>query len=279
MSELDQGALAEAYNKALELEKTGKLREAAEAYRTVLALDPDDHGGAAVRLASIEQGPTPEKAPVAYVATLFDQHAEAFEKILVDDLGYAVPMMVREMIVSHRPERRFKRMLDLGCGTGLTGISMAEKVVEMIGVDLSTGMLDEAYEKGVYDDLYAGDVVEFLKDIEDDGTSKGEIQGWDLIVSTDVLPYLGALEEKFHHVARCLDKGGFFAFSSETMPDEAFEGADFKVGRKHRFAHSESYIRRLMDANGLVAKHFEIIVVRSDEGNPIYGHLVLAEKK
>ncbi|MCV6602026.1 MAG: methyltransferase [Cohaesibacter sp.] len=278
MSSIDQEALAKAYNKALTLEKSGKLDEAAEAYRAVLVLDPDDHGGAAVRLASLAQGPTPEKAPVAYVATLFDQHAEAFEKILVDDLGYAVPMMVREMVVRYQPDRMFQRLLDLGCGTGLTGISLSDKAHEMIGVDVSTGMLDEAYEKGVYDDLYAGDVVEFLRDIEDDGSSEGGIQGWDLIVSTDVLPYLGALEEKFHHVARCLDQGGVFAFSSETMPDEAFEGDDFKVGPKHRFAHREGYLRSLLEVNGLSIKHFEMIVVRSDEGKPIYGHLVLAAK-
>lgn len=276
MSEIDQEKLAEAYNEALALEKAGKFEEAATAYSRVLALDPDDHGGAAVRLASMQQGPTPDKAPVAYVATLFDQHAEAFERILVDDLGYSVPMMVREMIIKQAPDRRYARMLDLGCGTGLTGIAMAEFVEEMIGVDLSTGMLDEAFEKGVYDDLYAGDVVEFVAEIEDDG--EGAAQGWDLITSTDVLPYLGGLEEKFHHVARCMEKGGLFAFSSETLPDKAFDGADFKVGNKQRFAHSEGYIRRLLDENGMVILHFELIVVRMDEGNPIYGHLVLAEK-
>nr|WP_319390261.1 methyltransferase [uncultured Cohaesibacter sp.] len=277
MSEIDLDALQEEYNTALELEKAGKFDEAAEHYRKALEIDPDDHAGASVRLASMQRGPSPEKAPVAYVATLFDQHAAAFEKILVDDLGYAVPMMVREMIVKYQPERRFARMLDLGCGTGLTGISMKDKVDNMIGVDISTGMLDEAYDKEVYDDLYAGDVVEFLSEIEDDG--EGESGGWDLIVSTDVLPYLGELEEKFHHVARCLDEDGLFAFSSETLPDDAFDGAAYKVGPKQRFAHSERYIRQLLDANDMDVKHFELIVVRTDEGKPIYGHLVLAQKR
>ena len=277
MSEIDQEALAEAYHQALTLEKEGQFDEAAKAYQRVLALDPDDHAGAAVRLASIQKGPTPDKAPLAYVATLFDQHAGAFEKILVDDLGYSVPMMVRDMILKHDPERYFERMLDLGCGTGLTGISLKGHVEHMIGVDISTGMLDEAYDKGVYDDLYAGDVVEFLKEIEDDGT--GEPTGWDLIVSTDVLPYLGALDVKFAEVARCLEPGGLFAFSSETLPDEEFGDQDFKVGGKQRFAHKESYLRRLLETNGMVVHHFQPIIVRLDEGNPIYGHLVLAEKK
>ena len=277
MSDIDKEALAEAYNLGLELEKAGQHSEAAEAYRQALTIDPDDHAGASVRLAAMGLGPQPEKAPVAYVATLFDQHAAAFEKILVDDLGYAVPMMVREMVVQYQPDRHFARMLDLGCGTGLTGIAMKGKVDEMIGVDISTGMLDEAYDKEVYDDLYAGDVVEFLRDIEDDGS--GEAGGWDLIVSTDVLPYLGDLEEKFHHVGRCLDAGGLFAFSSETLPEEEFGGVPFKVGRKQRFAHSETYIRALLDANEMDVKHFQMIIVRTDEGNPIYGHLVLGEKR
>ena len=277
MSDIDKDALAEAYNRGLELEKAGQSEHAADAYRQALAIDPDDHAGASVRLAAMGLGPQPDKAPVAYVATLFDQHAAAFEKILVDDLGYAVPMMVREMVVQAQPGRHFARMLDLGCGTGLTGIAMLGKVDEMIGVDLSTGMLDEAYDKKVYDDLYAGDVVEFLRDIEDDGS--GQEGGWDLIVSTDVLPYLGGLDEKFHHVGRCLDAGGLFAFSSETLPEEAFDGANYKVGKKQRFAHSERYIRALLDQNDMDVKHFQMIIVRTDEGNPIYGHLVLGEKR
>ncbi|PLW74973.1 methyltransferase [Cohaesibacter celericrescens] len=277
MTDLDKDALAEAYNTALTLEKEGRFDEAAQAYKQVLSLDPDDHAGASVRMAAMSRGPVPDKAPVAYVATLFDQHAAAFEKILVDDLGYAVPMMVRDMIINFQPERQFARMLDLGCGTGLTGIAMKGKADEMIGVDISTGMLDEAYDKEVYNDLYAGDVVDFLRDIEDDGGD--DASGWDLIVSTDVLPYLGDLTEKFQHVGRCLDAGGLFAFSSETLPEADFGGLEYKVGVKQRFAHSEIYIRRLLAENKMDVKHFQAIVVRMDEGNPIYGHLVLAEKQ
>ena len=90
MSEIDLDALQEAYNTALELEKAGKFDEAAEGYRKALALDPDDHvGSVGCALPPCSWAHRQKKAPVAYVATLFDQHAAAFEKILVDDLGYA----------------------------------------------------------------------------------------------------------------------------------------------------------------------------------------------
>ncbi|RYV46822.1 tetratricopeptide repeat protein, partial [Brucella abortus] len=48
---LDQEALVEAYNRALALEKAGDFDAAAKAYEEVLQIAPDDHGGAAVRLA------------------------------------------------------------------------------------------------------------------------------------------------------------------------------------------------------------------------------------
>ena len=40
---IDEKKPAKAYNRALALEKEGRLAEAAEAYREVLALDPEDH--------------------------------------------------------------------------------------------------------------------------------------------------------------------------------------------------------------------------------------------
>ena len=62
MARTDDDALAEAYNRALSLEKSGDFDLAAAAYAEVLALDPDDHGGAAVRLASMKRGEVPARA-------------------------------------------------------------------------------------------------------------------------------------------------------------------------------------------------------------------------
>ncbi|MGO8617686.1 S-adenosylmethionine-dependent methyltransferase, partial [Rhizobium ruizarguesonis] len=76
------------YNRALALEKAGDIDAAVAAYHEVLALDPASHGGAAVRIAAMGRGDTPVKAPDAYVETLFDQHAEVFEAVLVEQLGY-----------------------------------------------------------------------------------------------------------------------------------------------------------------------------------------------
>lgn len=269
MAKLDEKALARAYNKALKLEKAGKFDAAADAYREALAIDPDDHGGAAVRLASMKRGETPPKASDAYVATLFDQHAEVFDKVLVEDLGYAVPMMLRTVLGDIAPGPH-ARMLDLGCGTGLAGVMMADIAGDITGVDLSENMLAMTDERGVYGDLYVAEAVQFLA--EDEGEERS------LIVATDVLPYMGALENFFAYAAARLEQGGVLAFSSETLPEVDFDGSDFTVTPHQRFAHTEDYLRRLLATNGFSVLHFAPITVRHEEGMPIAGHLVVARK-
>ena len=81
----DDDPLARAYNRGLALEKSGDLDGAAASFAEVLKLDPEDHGGAAIRLAAMGRGATPDTAPPAYVATLFDQNAAQFDDMLGSD--------------------------------------------------------------------------------------------------------------------------------------------------------------------------------------------------
>lgn len=146
MAKIDEEKLSEAYNRALALEKAGDIDAAVKAYHEVLEIDPEDHGGAAVRLASLGRGETPPRASDAYVETLFDQHAEDFEDILVEQLGYAVPVIVRQRLQELKLGP-FKRLLDLGCGTGLTGGTLRDMVDDITGIDLSENMVEIAHEK------------------------------------------------------------------------------------------------------------------------------------
>jgi predicted TPR repeat methyltransferase len=265
----DNEKLTRAYNRGLKNEKAGKIVLAAKAYRECLELDPQDFGGAAVRLASLGQGPDPDGAPPAYVATLFDQHADVFDDILVGDLGYCVPLMVPDRLTALKLNH-FPRMLDLGCGTGLTGEAMRGRVEVLMGVDLSEAILGIADERNCYDDLYLGEAVAF-------------IAGWDeapfdLITATDVLPYLGSLEAMFAGVVKSLNASGVFVFSTETLSAEAFGMRNWRVGPHQRFHHKLSYVEAVLNVAGLNVMHSEVIVVRTDEGEPQHGHLVVAGK-
>ncbi|MHB0951894.1 MAG: methyltransferase domain-containing protein [Allorhizobium sp.] len=267
---IDEEALAEAYNRALALEKAGDIDAAVKAYGEVLAIDPEDHGGAAIRIAALGRGETPPKAPDAYVETLFDQHAEAFEDILVEQLGYAVPVMVRQRLhtLGLGP---FKRMLDIGCGTGLTGGTLRDMADDITGIDISEKMVEIAHEKDLYETLYVAEAEDFLEDNDE--------EPFDLITATDVLPYLGALEPLFFGAAENMVPGGLFIFSSETRPDEVMAGRPFMVGQHQRYVHSEAYIRERLAATGFEIVEITEINVRMQDGEPSPGHLVIARLK
>ncbi len=267
---IDEEALAEAYNRALALEKAGDVDAAVKAYEEVLAIDPEDHGGAAVRIAAMGRGEQPSKAPDAYVETLFDQHAEAFEDILVEQLGYAVPMMVRQRLQTLNLGP-FKRLLDLGCGTGLTGEALRDMAEDITGIDISENMVEIAHEKDLYETLYVAEVEDFLEDNDD--------EPFDIITATDVLPYLGALEPLFFGAAENLNAGGLLIFSSETLPEEIMAGRPYMVGPHQRFAHSETYVRERLAATGFEVVEVTDINVRMQDGNPTPGHLVIAKFK
>lgn len=271
MALIDEEALEKAYNLALKLEKSGDFDGAAKAYAEALEIDPDDHGGAAVRLASIGRGEVPEKAPDAYVATLFDQHAEMFDTILVDQLGYDVPLQLADMLEQLEPNPHYARMLDLGCGTGLAADALFEMTEHRTGVDLSENMVAIADEKGDYNTLYVGEVTRFL--------ASTDAMAWDLIIATDVLPYMGDLEPFFSKIPLNINKRGIFAFSSETLSDETFAGRDFMVGPNQRFAHSENYIKQLLAKYGFECLQSQPIVVRHEQGKPVAGHLIIARKR
>lgn len=268
MAKQKQGNLAEAYNHALALEKAGNIEESAIAWRRVLEIDPADRGGAAVRLAAMGRGDAPAKAPSAYVATLFDQHAETFDDILVNRLRYSVPEQLRAALLSIGVTS-VDRMLDLGCGTGLTGLSLKGIAGHMTGADIAENMVSKAWDRGVYNELYVYEAVSFLEESDDDK--------WDLITATDVMPYLGDLEPFVTHAASCLSEGGRLAFSTETLPENVLNGRPWMVGPAQRFAHSEAYIRGLLGSFGFEIELIDPITVRREKGAPVPGHLVVAQ--
>lgn len=258
----DADALGDLYARARALEDAGDIDGAAELFRACLAMDPDDHCGVVMRLAGHGLA-APATAPPAYVATLFEQHAEDFDEILVSRLGYDVPALARRLVeATGAPPPA--RLLDLGCGTGLVGAVFADFAGEIVGVDLAEGMLALADEREVYGDLYVGEAVTFMAEWDE--------APFDLVVAADVWPYLGDLGPFAAAAAGCLVPGGRLVASSERAPPRA----TYAVTNTQRFAHGTPYVARVLGAAGFVVEAIEQITVRHEEGVPVPGDLVLA---
>ena len=212
----------------------------------------------------------------AYVATLFDQHAEDFDDILTGALGYAVPMQAAEWLKANRPGP-YDRLLDLGCGTGLSGMMLMELCAHATGVDIAEQMVEKADERAAYDALYVNEAVHFLDEWAKSGDP--DHQPFDLIVATDVLPYIGALEPLFDGIAANATADARLVVSAETLPALADGDKDWTVTPHQRFAHSADYLRTMCARAGFPdIELFEPITVRLEQGAPIPGFLVVAAR-
>jgi len=203
----------------------------------------------------------PPRHPTSAVSSLFNRYADQFDEHLVGKLDYHVPERIGETIKSINPAHPLD-ILDLGCGTGLCGVMLKPMAGRLVGVDLSPNMVAKARQRGVYDEVIEGDLVAIMHQ---------HAESFDLLVSADVLNYLGDLSLVLGAATGTLRPGGRFIFSIE-----AGEGDGYAMDRKHnRYSHGKPYIERLAAMHGFVHEAFDAITVRTEAGRPVEGFLVL----
>jgi len=247
----DYDAAAEVYEQALELVPDwapawvalGKVRErlsdrrgAAAAYARALRADPSDRQGAGPRIAWLE-GRDTAALPPAYVARLFDDYAPKFEEHLIETLLYCGHELMARALDATAPGRRFALALDLGCGSGLAGRVLRDRVERLIGVDLAPAMIALARDSGGYDALEVGDLLTFLLS-RPPGAA-------DLAVAADAFCYCGDLTPVFAAAAAALAPGGLFVFTVESG------AAPFALQSTLRFQHSDAHIGEAASRAGL----------------------------
>lgn len=254
-------------------EKAGQTAKAVPALRRLLDLDPEDLFGAQLKLALLGAEDVPDQPPSRYVEALFDDYAERFDTALVEKLDYSVPQKLARLIVEHT-DRDFVLAVDLGCGTGLFGAEIRDRVRRLEGFDLSANMLMKAEEKGHYDLLAKADLS---LDPATSGLFEAELESGraDLVSAADVLMYLGDLGQVFASVARLAKPGSLFAFSVEDGGD-----GDAPLLRPSlRYAHPEAFIARRMTETGFELVALEKSVIRQDGGQPVHGLLFLTRRQ
>lgn len=208
------------------------------------------------------RGEVHRRASRDYVTACFDRYAEDFDRHIVEMLDYRLPERLAPLLAA--AGRRYPRILDLGCGTGLAAATLATFGDEITGVDLSPRMLDKARERNVYARLTEDDAVAFLE---------APHAPFDLIVALDMVIYLGDLDALFAGVAKSLAPGGGFVFSFETGA-----GRDYALAPTGRFAHDPAYVESLW------REAFDCIVsqqtaIRLEANRPVDGRLVLLRRK
>ena len=197
---------------------------------------------------------------------LFDGLAEVYDQHTVRGLRYQLPKIVADKILARYPDKHLN-VLDLGCGTGLLGVCLGRIDGFLIGVDVSTKMIEQAHRHRVYDRFHTVNLLDALRE------TPGDI--YEVITALDVFIYTGELGETIPNAHRILLPAGDFYFSCEAAPEE---GTDLVLQSNGRYAHKRSHVQALCRQAGFESVEIEDLTLRYEGGEPVQGFLVKARK-
>jgi predicted TPR repeat methyltransferase len=198
------------------------------------------------------------RSDAGYVRHLFDQFSVDYDCRMIGQLGYQAPQILRSLFELVMPGRDRLAILDLGCGTGLTGVAFRDVAARLDGIDLSPAMIERAGARRLYDTLRVADIESALGE----GT-------YDLILAGDTLVYLGDLKAVLAQAHGALRPDGVFLFTLEQK-----DGDGFELGPKRRWRHAESYVRAVAAELCFEMTGFVAAVPRHEANRPVEGFAV-----
>ena len=205
-------------------------------------------------------------SPPDYITSLFDAYADHYDSHLLNALDYQVPDILYKAIKKCIAlSKQQWEILDIGCGTGLSGSVFKPHAKKLMGVDLSSKMLDIAKQKNIYDELITQEAITYLAE------NKNK---FDLVIAGDVLVYIGDLKNTLKNISESLHENGWFVFNTEIS-----ESADFTMNQSGRFSHQKSYIETLAHQFGLNVIEYQTPITRQQNNEPVYGHVFVLRKK
>ena len=133
----------------------------------------------------------------------YDEWAKDYDREFEEDFGYVGPRPVVDRLV--RLVSPDASILDAGAGTGQGGeLLVGLEYRNVVGIDMSQGMLREAQRKGVYRELHRM-VLGGLLDFPDDR--------FDAVISAGVFTRGHAPASSFDELVRVTKPGGYLVFT------------------------------------------------------------------
>ena len=217
--------------------------------------------------------PQIKSADKRYVQNIFDAFASDFDTVL-HSLDYQVPSLIHHYLEELYPpfSNPKLRILDLGCGTGLCGefLHRFAQPQCLEGIDLSSKMLDVARSKKLYSKLIHSDINTYLEH-----NNTHDFQTYDLMVASDVLTYMGSLEEVFENINKSLSPQGRLIFS---ISENTENKNNYFLHMSGRFLHSLSYIKNVLKNTCFTIDFCKHNKLRNEGEKDVMGYIISARK-
>ena len=234
----------------------GHREEARAAYQKYFEKNPHDAEIEHLLIALRDEAP-PLRTSDRAILHIYKNFAPSYEERMVQDLKYSGPQRTLEAVRTVIGDRTGLEVLDLGCGSGLTGNAFKDYAGSLTGIDLSTEMIDLARARQIYDRLEKAEITEWL----DQGDTL-----FDLIVSCDCLIYFGDLTTIVRAASRRLKPGGVFAFSVEQGTRPPFQLTD-----TGRYNHHPDHVRESAASCGMEVAKLNQGFLRMEYGDEVAG--------
>lgn len=227
--------------------------KALDCFKKVIQRVPD-HYDAIFMVASMDPSMIkaeilPKTMPPEMAIEYFDGLADQYDYVQQANV-YQLPALTHQLLMPELEKAgNINNLIDLGCGTGLCGAQFREQFANLVGVDFSNRMLDEAYRKmdrrgvKIYTRLEHQDMrLHFQQEKE---------AFFDVALCLSVLPYLGDLEALFAGVRLVLQQGGWFACSFDPYKINGNPAEGFgMMPQTGYFGHDLRYVLQRAESYG-----------------------------
>lgn len=170
--------------------------------------------------------------------------ADSYDREIGEDKGYRQPQRCAEALVKVLPVKNAK-ILDIGCGTGLSGIALNNAGYRQIdGCDFSPEMLEKAGDTGAYDRLFETDLNHPPLPVGD--------AIYDGVTCVGVFSFGHVMPDALDDILRVLKPKGILVIG---LNDHYFQEGDFP--NKIDQLVAQRHIRILDKSHGLHLEHVE----------------------
>ena len=129
------------------------------------------------------------------------------------------------------PEHNFKKILEVGIGTGAVAKIISKRIGPLTGIDISAEMISN---------INHPDIELILADVQ---ALPFNSETFDLIYMRNVLHYIDQPEKGFSEICRCMKPKAYFLFSQVVPPDDSIsEEYDWLVGRNIHYPTQKEII-------------------------------------
>lgn len=241
----------------------GQREQARIGYEKYLIAHPEDAEVRHILTALRDEAP-PARVPDECIQQLYKKFSAFYESSMVETLDYQAPERLGQLLQSVLGDHHDLRVLDLGCGTGLSGLMLKPWAAHLTGVDLSPEMVEKARARGIYDRLDVAEITSWLA---------ADTNDYDLIVACDTLIYFGDLELVLKAAKMRIKALGVLAFSVERGDHKPYRLADLG-----RYTHTRDHIEDAARGAGLRLLRLEEGYLRMEYGSEVTGLFTALQK-